>query len=450
MIKTRSHSPRLLIALPPLLLSCVSLVGCNADNSLLDPQNPVTLTMWHVYGEQVDSPMNKYIDEFNRTLGIEKGIIVNVTLVSNASYIGDKLLNAQLGKAGVPAMPDLFFCHASNAKELGSENLLDWNTKFSKSELDEFVSSFLSDGTVDDNLSVLPVSKSTHLLFLAGGAYERFIAAKGFDYDSLKTWEGFFKVAEAYYDYSGGKPFCALDYLLRSVELNAISHGAKDFYDDNGWYKEDENLLSSYRKFASAIAKGHIVVSDLYSNTQVMTGQTIAGVSSSAAVLYYNDKITYPDNTSEDTNLHILPLPQEEGLLHYATQAGVGLSAYKTTAKKEEAATIFAKWFIEEKRNLDFVAQTGYMPVKIGAFEKLSNYSFKTTALENTYSALKKTREDCSFLSESSSETYYNNTYSFYQSVRSLQKQLSDKYASGETSEQIEEELMDLFESIRK
>lgn len=179
-----------------------------------------------------------------------------------------------------------------------------------------------------------------------------------------------------------------------------------------------------------------------------MTGQTIAGISSSAAVLYYNDKITYPDNTSEDTNLHILPLPQEEGLLHFDTQAGVGLSAYKTTDKKEEAATVFAKWFVEEKRNLDFVAQTGYMPVKIGAFEKLNGYSFKTTALENTYSALKKTREDCAFLSESSSETYYKNTYSFYQSVRTLQKELSNKYASGETSEQIEAELMDLFRSI--
>ena len=439
-----------IIALTPLLLSLVPLSSCGSSTSLLNPNNPVALTMWHVYGEQADSPMNQYVDEFNRTLGAEKGIVINVTLMSNASQIGDKLLSAQQGKAGVPAMPDLFFCHGSNAEALGSENLIDWNERFSEDELNGFVSSFLADGIVDEKLSVLPVSKSTHLLFLAGGAFERFASSKGITYDSLKTWDGFFAAAEAYYDYSGGKPFCALDYLLRSVELNAISHGAKDFYNGEGWYENDELILSAFKRFASSIAKGHIVVSDLYSNTQVMTGQTIAGISSSAASLYYNDKITYSDNTSEDTNLKVLPLPQEEGLIPYATQAGVGLCAYKTTDQKAEASAEFAKWFTEEKRNLDFVGKTGYMPVKVGAFEKLSDYSFASSNLEKTYSALKETRDSCFFLSEPSIDGYYQNTYSFYDSIRSLQKKLSDKYASGETSSQIEEEIIGLFKSAGK
>ncbi len=439
-----------ILALTPLLISLFPLSSCGKSASPLDPSSPVTLTMWHVYGEQADSPMNQYVDEFNRTLGAEKGIVINVTLMSNASQIGDKLLSAQQGKAGVPAMPDLFFCHTSNAKALGSENLIDWNERFSENELNGFVSSFLADGMVDEKLSVLPVSKSTHLLFLAGGAFERFASSKGVTYDSLKTWDGFFAAAEAYYDYSGGKPFCALDYLLRSVELNAISHGAKDFYNEEGWYKSDELIVSAFKRFASSLAKGHIVVSDLYSNTQVMTGQTIAGISSSAASLYYNDKITYSDNTSEDTNLKVLPLPQEEGLLPYATQAGVGLCAYKTTDQKAEASAEFAKWFTEEKRNLDFVGKTGYMPVKVGAFEKLSDYSFASSNLEKTYSALKETREGCFFLSEPSIDGYYQNTYSFYDSIRSLQKQLSDKYASGETTSQIEEEIIGLFQSAGK
>ncbi|MBQ4065221.1 MAG: hypothetical protein IJD10_03900, partial [Clostridia bacterium] len=30
--------------------------------------------------------------------------------------------------------------------------------------------------------------------------------------------------------WSGGKPFCALDYPIRCVELNALSKGAKKFY----------------------------------------------------------------------------------------------------------------------------------------------------------------------------------------------------------------------------
>ena len=435
--------------LPIIVFICMLallLFGCDRQETLLNPQKPVTLTMWHVYGEQADSPMNRYVEDFNRTVGKEKGIIVNVTLMSNASQIGQKLVNAQNGVAGVPTMPDLFFCHNSNAQELGANNLLDWQDVFSASELSNFIGEFVSDGMVDNSLSVLPVSKSTHLLFLAGGAFDKFAKEQNVTYANLATWDGFFSVAEKYYNYSGGKPFCALDYLMRSVELDAISQGAVDFY-QNDWYKQNDTLIASYKKFASAIAKGHIVVSDLYSNTQVMTGQTIAGISSSAAVLYYNDTITYPDNTQEPTNLKVLPVPTSSGK-KYATQAGVGLCAYKTTPQKAEAATAFAKWFTEEKRNLDFVAQTGYMPVKNGAFDKLESYTFKTEAFRNTYAALKYTVESCTFLSEPSMAGYFPNTYTLYSKIRALQKELPSMYENGKIEEEITDQLVDMFLSI--
>lgn len=411
-------------------------------------QPKITLTMWHVYGEQADSPMNDYVQEFNSTIGKDKGIIVNVTLMSNASQIGEKLLNAQHGKAGVPSMPDLFFCHASNAEELGEENLVNWRDKFTKQELDGFVQGFLSDGTVNGALSVLPISKSTHLLFLAGNAFNRFAEKSGVTYDDLATWDGFFATAEKYYEYSHGKPFCALDYLIRAVELDAISRGATDFYGENGWYKDDATLLGVYEKFANSIAKGHIVVSDLYSNTQVMTGETVAGISSSAAVLYYNDKITYPDNTSEYTNLQVLPVPCSASGTKYATQAGVGLCAYKTTNRKAEAATVFAKWFTEEKRNLDFVAQTGYMPVKNGAFDKLSAYTFKTESFRNTYSALKTTVRTRTMLSEPNIIGYYEKTHALYFAIRDLQKGLKEKYENGATTNDVTRELIEIFRNI--
>lgn len=76
-----------------------SLTGCQSKSEL-DPKDPVTLTMWHVYGEQADSPMNRLIEEFNSTVGKEKGIIINVSLMSSTAQIGEKLLTAQNNKAG--------------------------------------------------------------------------------------------------------------------------------------------------------------------------------------------------------------------------------------------------------------------------------------------------------------------------------------------------------------
>ena len=404
------------------ILSAYCLSGCK--KSELDKNNPVTLSLWHVYGEQSDSPMNRLIDEFNETVGMEKGIIINVTAMSNASKIGEKLLDAHNKIPGSAEMPDLFFAHKSNALELGTDNLLDWNEYFSEKELSAYVPEFLEDGTADGKLSVFPVSKSTHLLFIAGGQFERFSADTGVTYEALSTWDGFFDAAAKYYDWSGGKPFCSFDYPLRAIELAATESGAGNIFADNGFYDPSNVIFKqTFMKFADSLAKGHIMLSNLYSNTQVMTGEVVAGIGSSAAILYYNDTVTYEDGTSEPMDLEILPLPAESGKKPYITQAGVGLCAYKTSSQKAEAAVIFAKWLTEPERNLEFVCQTGYMPVTNGAFDKIDDCRFKTADYEKLYAALKKVKESSEVLSEQQSPEYYSRVYAFYDYLRNEQKQ---------------------------
>ena len=403
-------------------ISICCLPGCK--KSELDKNKPVTLTMWHVYGEQADSPMNRLIDEFNETVGVEKGIIINVTAMSNASKIGEKLLDAHNKIPGSAEMPDLFFAHKSNVLELGADCLLDWNEYFSEKELSAYIPEFLEDGTAAGKLSVFPVSKSTHLLFIAGSQFERFSADTGVTYEALSTWDGFFDAAAKYYDWSGGKPFCALDYPLRAIELAATESGAGNIFADNGFYDPSNVIFKqTFIKFADSLAKGHIMLSNLYSNTQVMTGEVVAGIGSSAAILYYNDTVTYEDGTSEPMNLEILPLPAENGKKPYITQAGVGLCAYKTTSQKAEASAIFAKWLTEPERNLEFVCQTGYMPVTNGAFDKIDDCRFKTADYEKLYAALKKVKESSEVLSEQQSPEYYSRVYAFYDYLRNEQKQ---------------------------
>ena len=196
--------PRFFAALLAALM-IFPLTGCK--KSLLDKDDPVTLTFWHVYGEQSGSPMDELVDEFNRTVGAEKGVRVTVTATSSASQIGAFLLQAQAGGSELPEMPDVFTCHIGDALALGAENLLDWNSLFTEDEREEFVSGFLADGTADGRLLVFPMSKSTHVLMLNGSAFDRFSAATGAQYSDLTTWEGFYQTAGAFYDYSGGKTF---------------------------------------------------------------------------------------------------------------------------------------------------------------------------------------------------------------------------------------------------
>lgn len=423
--------------------------GC-AKNTSLDPSHPVSLTMWHVYGEQVDSPMNRLIEEFNQTTGREKGILVNVTLMSNASAIGDKLLKAQANVPGVPDMPDLFFCHVSNVEALGAENLLDWKAQFTEEERDQFVPAFFEDGVVGNRLSILPVSKSTHVLYIAGAPFARFSAATGVREEDLSTWDGFFEAAEKYYTWSGGKPFCALDYLMRCVDLDAMEKGANNFFTDEGWYDlENAQLKASFMPFARALAKGHIVVSDLYSNTQVMTGEVISGIGSTASILYYNDVITYPDGKSEPMDLQVLPLPKAAGKEYLVTQAGVGLCAWKTTEQKAEAATVFAKWLTEADRNLDFCVETGYMPVRKDAFSKIKGHSFPSKGYENLYRTLETVNTTATAIREPANVDYYNNVHMLYDALKKQQTALDGKIRTEEDVQKRAEEIWALFRAIQ-
>ena len=428
---------------------CISMSGCmsiDSDKSLLDPGDPVTLTVWHVYGEQADAPMNLLIEEFNETVGHDKGIRIQVTNVTSTSKILAQLLDAQAGKPGTPELPDLFSCYTQHVPSLGIENLLDWSEWFSDKELDAYVPEFIDSGRIDEKLIVFPVSKSTYAFFINGSQFARFSADTGVTYDSLSDWNSFFTAAEKYYEWSGGKAFCAFDYLIRHMELDILSRYGELEYTESGWYDEnDPAIKESFSMFAKALAKGLVVVSDLYANTQVMTGEVLSGIGSSAAVGYYNDTVTYPDNTSEAMELKVLPLPKSGGENEYMPQTGVGLSAFRTTDQKAEAAYEFVKWFTESKRNLDFVVSTGYMPVTNGAFDAIEAYDFTDAGYESLYTAIKTMYDEYIPVVRPDFAGFFDKTNALYAGLRKMQPSLTERAKKGESIAALTEELWEFF-----
>ncbi|MGM9523797.1 MAG: hypothetical protein ACI3VU_05235, partial [Faecousia sp.] len=52
------------------VLLLLTLGGCDSAQE----EQPITLTIWHVYGGQTDSPLNDLIAQFNQTVGKEHNI----------------------------------------------------------------------------------------------------------------------------------------------------------------------------------------------------------------------------------------------------------------------------------------------------------------------------------------------------------------------------------------
>jgi len=378
-------------------LSSLLLSGCK--DSVLDPEDPVSLSFWHVYGAQTDSPMNKLVREFNQTVGQKEGVVVNVTSLSNSTAMHFPLVAAAKGEPGAGLLPDIFVAYPKTVLTIGPERFADWKTLLGAETVASYVPSFVEEGSVDGRLVMLPVAKSSSALFVNSVIFDEFAAAKGISYDDLLTWEGMFRAAEAYYEWSGGKAFFKYDDWLHYSMVNLASYG-EDLFTNGRINFDSAQFARIWKQLARAAALGHVCLLDGYSTTAMMTGEAICGIESVASILYFKDRVTFPDNTHMPLRLRILPVPYFTGAEPLAIQRGSGLCVPKSSEKKEKAAAVFADWLTQEEHNLPFVMTAGYMPVKSAAYDRIrdpKNIVSPTANAVELYKTVNRIRDNYRF-----------------------------------------------------
>ena len=352
------------------LLLLLTFNGCS-QKTKLDPDDPVTLTMWHVYGSQTESPLNDSINEFNRTVGKEKGIVINVVSVSSSSAIDEALTAAAKNTPGVPALPDLFTAYPRVAEIIGYDNLLNWNDYFTDQELSAFVDEFIEEGYFENQLLMLPVAKSTELLFVNQTLFDKFGSAANVSTESLSTFEGLFSACEKYYDWSDGQDMFQINDFY-NYSLTGMAAYGEEFIVNGKLNLESDAFGKVWAPMAHAGIYGGLCLGDGYASDRWKTGEVISNIGSTAGILYLRDYVTYADNTTEDIETSILAYPRFENGESTVVHRGSGLFASKNEdEQKNEAAAVFAKWLTEKENSLGFVTKAGYLPVTNDAFDHL-------------------------------------------------------------------------------
>ena len=401
------------LALAAVLTLC--LAACGEKKT-----EPTTVTLWHVYGGEVTSPLNALVDEFNRTVGQEQGIRVRVDSVSNTNVIHESVLAAAYDDPGASELPDLFISYPKTVLALPDEDILvDYHDYFSDEELDAFLPEFLKEGTVNGRLAVLPIAKSTEILYVNKTAFDRFAAATGASIDDLSTWEGLYALAERYKDWSDGKCFFVHDYHFNYFQVGVESLG-EDFFSKSG-LAFGPKFAYAWEPYAKAALTGGLWLGSGYAPEPLRTGDAIASVASSASVLYYSDVVTYPDNSTEQVEIISLPCPTFEDGEKLVMQRGAGVCTVKSTPECEKACMTFLKWLTEPKRNVDFVTALGYMPVTKAGFDEYLPDAIKTLSdpmYVSLYEAFLRTRQDYTFYTPPQREDYLDLETRFEKAVR--------------------------------
>ncbi|WP_227019196.1 extracellular solute-binding protein [Sinanaerobacter chloroacetimidivorans] len=376
--------------------------SCNDDHGL-KPKEPVTLSLWHNYGGQMKETMDNMVDEFNETVGAEKGIILSVTSISSSAALHEKLMMIANGDPGAPEMPDITTANPKTALILAEKGLLaNLDDLFTEKELSAYVPRFIEEGRLEsDHLYVFPTAKSTEVLFLNRTAFDRFAAETGVTYEDLKTFEGIAKAAVLYYDWTDaktpdvsgdGKAFYHADSLFNLAQVGCRQLD-EDFIKDGMPEISSGAFQRFWHFYYDSAVKGHFAIFDGYASDLAKTGEILCSTGSTAGVLFFDPVITYPDNTTETAELMILPYPTFEGGKKIAMQRGSGMMVANTTETKRYAAGIFLKWFTSPENNLRFVSSTGYLPVTDEAFGDMMSKEIEQIDNQNIRTLLKTSIE---------------------------------------------------------
>ena len=421
-----------------LLLTLVFLLGCLSGcgtTSPLNPKEPVTLTMWHNYGGDMQQAMDYLIDQFNSTVGKEQGIVIDVTAISSSSELNKSLTMIVNGDPGAPDMPDIFTGYPKLAIQFWEKGLLtDLDNYFTEDELSAYVEAFVEEGRLSDGgLYVFPIAKSTEVLYVNQTLFDRFADATGASVDMLSTFEGIAELSQMYYEWSGGKQFYAADSWFNFVEVGMAQLGGSIF-EGEALSLDGDGFAHIFETVYAPAVEGGIAIYDGYSSDLSKTGDLVCSTGSSAGILFYGDTITYADGTVENVEYSILPYPVFENGTKTALQRGGGLMVAKSEEKKEYAAGVFIKWLTAPEQNMSFVANTGYLPVTRQAFEnELSTHmdTVEDPRIRKMLTSVLAMYEDYSFFTAPTYANFDSDSDAFEESFKDLLVGHRDRYLEG-------------------
>lgn len=419
------------------------LSGCQVQETItLDPKNPVVITLWHYYNGAQKSAFDVLVEEFNSTVGLEQGIIVEAYNQGNVNTLIESVLDSANNKVGTDPIPNIFAGYADTAFQIDEMGLLaDLTPYFTEEEIAGYRDSYINEGKLSgDTLKILPTAKSTEIFMLNKTDWDKFSEETGSVLEELATLEGLVQVAERYYEWTDaktpdipedGKAFFGRDAFANYMIIGARQLGNEIFTvkDNQVTFQVEETVMRRlWDSYYVPFINGYYCTKGKFRTDDAKVGEILALVGSSTSATYFPTEVTVNDTNAYPIETLVMKAPQFEGGKDVAVQQGAGMAVTTSTVEKEYASTVFLKWFTDPEQNIEFSIISGYLPVK----KEASTLESLDTALQNAdetvFSDILKQTLKVSFETVETSELYTNKAFSNGNAARNiLEHSLPDK-----------------------
>lgn len=403
-----------------LALGCA---GCSGSAGSEVPAKVTDITVWTYYnGDQLES-FNSLVNQFNETVGAQKGIKVSTESQGSVNDLETSVMDSAEGKVGAAAMPNIFSAYADTAYALDQMGMVvDLAPYLTEEEMAQFVEGYLSEGDFgeDDSIKIFPVAKSTELLFLNDTDWQAFADAADVRYEDLATMEGLTAAAEKYYNWTDAQTAAPDDgkaLFGRDAMANYMLVGAQQLGDTIFAVKDGRMTVNFERDVARRLwdnyyvpfVRGWFAATGRFRSDDIKTGNVLAYVGSSSSATFFPTRVTNDANESHEISLKTLPAPQFEGGEAVAVQQGAGMVVTAAKEEEVEASVEFLKWFVRAENNIAFSVGSGYLPVtrKANDMQEILAAADRETVVQRIAEGRSAAEAEAEFLTDEYFEAWY-------------------------------------------
>ncbi len=351
--------------------------GAQKEKTVLNPKNPVNVTLWHYYTSENKIVFENLVQDFNSTVGVEKGVIITPVAKSSIKELESELTDSSKGVVTSAEMPDIFTAYEDKLIELESlGKLCDLNTYFTDEDTDKYVDDFIRTNDEGKLLSI-PIVKSTEIIYLEKNQLDEFASETNYDYDNLTTWEDYYDISREYYMWTDSKtpdvPWDGKSFMGFDSVPNFIIVGNKQMGIDiiDGANKtvvlDREALKRIFNIYYTGTSVGYFNAIGAFRSDDVKANELVGYAGSTSGVAFFPTSIVAGEKVLP-SELLIKNYPVFDGGKSYAIQQGANMAISQSTPEKQEGAALFLKWITEPEQNLTFAMSSGYLPVEEGAF----------------------------------------------------------------------------------
>lgn len=347
--------------------------------ALLDKDSPVALTIWHYYNGIQQTEFDELVEQFNSTVGSEKGIYVEAVSKNSIDELANSVLASVQEEPGAEEAPDIFATYVETAYQVDKlGKLADLSGYLTDEELDAYVEEYIDEGAFagEGTLKVFPTAKSTEVMMINATDWQKFADSTGVTYDDLSTWEGLIDVSEAYYAYTDGltpdvpddgRAFFGRDSVANYMIIGAKSLGHPFVEMAQAKQLDEDTIRTLWDCYYVPFVKGYFAAESRFRSDDAKIGEVIALVCSTTGATYFPEEVTIDDAYTYPIENEVLPVPMFADGKPFLVQQGAGMAVVKSDEKTEYACTVFLEWFTEDEQNIQFSLYSGYLPVRKSA-----------------------------------------------------------------------------------